>query len=466
MNPPDPSVYTLGLVGTPNQANVLRAVTGAGGSFSDAMTYDPDGSIISRTRNKTSNGFRTQALETYSYDAFNLVERFTKRKDAEPVAGGEGCVPDASTAPLDDWRYRFGPLQEREQKRQYATSQNQALSGLMWTYTLLGADAKQLASYNGIQGAFCGQPANTLWMWPVEYNSYGPAQTRIITRPQGAKEYVIADHLGSTRLTLNQTGDILERLDYQPFGKEINEAGDGARTSYIGREKDNESDLGFYGVRMYEPEYGRFMSVDALWGGRPELTAYAYASSNPISRVDEDGRWDIEVEFMKNVSRAEAPYGVATVRDIDGNAVMTFVVRGEGVGGRDRQKENSDTPQGEYSIDGWITPTKSERDAYGPNPRLALTGVSGEIEESGRSLIRVHGGRQEQKTEEGDFIPLKDPTLKPTHGCLRAFDPDVLRLKQITDKLTASNPDDKPGKLTVINSIPKKDDVVAGENNE
>jgi len=57
-----------------------------------------------------------------------------------------------------------GPLQEREQKRQYTTSYNIALDGLAWTYTLLGADAKQLATYNGVQGNFCGQPANTVWM--------------------------------------------------------------------------------------------------------------------------------------------------------------------------------------------------------------------------------------------------------------------------------------------------------------
>lgn len=287
--PPDESVYTYGLVGVQDQANILRAVTGPAGAFADAMTYDPDGSMITRLRDKNTADQRVQTLETYSYDAFNLIERFTKRKDAEPIAGGEGCLPDAATAPLDDFRYRFGPLQEREQKRQYSTSQNQAIAGLMWNYTLLGADAKQLASYNGVQGGFCGQVANTVWIWPVEYNSYGPAQTRIITRPQGAKEFVITDHLGSTRLTLNQTGDILERLDYQPFGKEINEAGEGARTSYIGREKDTESDLGFHGVRMYEPEYGRFMSVDPLWGKYAQMQPYQYAGNSPIVAFDDGG---------------------------------------------------------------------------------------------------------------------------------------------------------------------------------
>lgn len=76
------------------------------------------------------------------------------------------------------WRYRFGPLHEREQKRQYANANGTLNNGLLWTYTLLGADAKQLMTYNGLQADWCGQPAGTVWIWPVEHNSYGPAQSR------------------------------------------------------------------------------------------------------------------------------------------------------------------------------------------------------------------------------------------------------------------------------------------------
>jgi len=315
--PPDPTTYTYGLVSSALQPNTLRTVTSVANSFTDAMTYDDDGAMLTRQRDRTTDGMRTQRLETYSYDAFNLVERFTLKHDATMVAGGEGCLPDASTKPVDDFRYRFGPLQEREQKRQYATSNNIALDGLAWTYTLLGADAKQLATYNGVQGNFCGQPANTVWMWPVEFNSYGPAQSRIITRSNGAREYVIADHLGSSRLTLSSTGEILQRTDYQPFGIEINEAGTGSRTSYIGREKDNESDLGMYGVRMYEPEYGRFMSVDPLWGKRPFVQPYEYAGNNPITAKDPDGGdYDIIVDDENQTITVSAIY-FATAGDAD-----------------------------------------------------------------------------------------------------------------------------------------------------
>jgi hypothetical protein len=161
---------------------------------------------------------------------------------------------------------------------------------------------------------------------------------------------------------------------------------------------------------------------------------------------------------MKSTSRETAPFGVAKVTDANGKEVMSFVVRGEGVGGRDRMKSNSDTPQGEYSIDGWITPTADERVAYGPNPRLALSGVSGEIKESGRSLIRVHGGRQEEQAADGSWKPIPGAELKPTHGCLRASDADMKELKTVTDALSKVNPNDKAGKLTVDNAIIANDE--------
>jgi RHS repeat-associated protein len=266
------------------------------------------------------------------------------------------------------------------------------------------------------------------------------------------------DHLGSARITLDNAARVIESQSYTAYGDHRTHDGQASRTSYIGRETDKESDLGFNGVRLYDPTYGRFLSVDPLWSKYLPYSAYQYCRNNPISRIDDTGLWDITVTFMKSASRTDAPFGVATVTDANGKEVMSFVVRGEGVGGRDRMKSNSDTPQGEYSIDGWITPTADERVAYGPNPRLALTGVSGEITESGRSLIRVHGGRQEEQLADGSWKPIPAAELKPTHGCLRASDADMKRLKAVTGGLTKANPEDKPGKLTVDNAITAEDE--------
>jgi len=235
---------------------------------------------------RTEDGWRQQKIESFAYDPFNLIHIYNVQTAATSVAAA-GCAPDATQAPVNQWHYRFGPLQEREQKRQYLTSR--ADSTLAWVYTLLGADGKQLATYNGLQGALCGGTPAPLQIWPVEFNSYGPSNTRLITRANGRTEYVVSDYLGSTRLLINDEGQTLQKLSHRPFGITATSQGSGARTSYIGREHDNESDLGFFGVRMYEPLYGRFLSTDVLWEKYLPLQPYQYAGNSPIGKSDPSG---------------------------------------------------------------------------------------------------------------------------------------------------------------------------------
>ncbi len=52
------------------------------------------------------------------------------------------------------------------------------------------------------------------------------------------------DYLGSARITLSTTAEPLQSSSYHPYGTERTSIGSGARTSYIGREHDKETDLG------------------------------------------------------------------------------------------------------------------------------------------------------------------------------------------------------------------------------
>ncbi|KAB2892587.1 MAG: hypothetical protein F9K28_11455 [Bacteroidetes bacterium] len=76
---------------------------------------------------------------------------------------------------------------------------------------------------------------------------------------------------------------------YAPFGSVLTTTGTGQRTGYIGREADNETGLGNYGVRLYEPEYGRFMSVDVLWEKRAYANPYHYCLNMPLTSTDASG---------------------------------------------------------------------------------------------------------------------------------------------------------------------------------
>jgi len=67
----------------------------------------------------------------------------------------------------------------------------------------------------------------------------------------------------------------------------------GYRYGFNGKENDNEvkgeGNEQDYGMRVYDPRLGRFLSVDPLTPKYPELTPYQFAGNSPIRFVDLDG---------------------------------------------------------------------------------------------------------------------------------------------------------------------------------
>jgi RHS repeat-associated protein len=68
---------------------------------------------------------------------------------------------------------------------------------------------------------------------------------------------------------------------------------DSYRYGFNGKENDNEvkgeGTQQDYGMRIYDPRLGRFLSVDPIAKDYPELTSYQFASNTPIWAIDLDG---------------------------------------------------------------------------------------------------------------------------------------------------------------------------------
>jgi RHS repeat-associated protein len=224
---------------------------------------------------------------------------------------------------------------------------------------------------------------------------------------------------------------------------------------YNGKELQDDFGLGWYdyGARFYDAVIGRWHVVDPMAESYFSYSPYNYVRNNPILRVDKFGKWDVTVHVYNN--REQYGYGVAIVTDRNGNEVYRFNVRAEGTGGRDRMQANADTPLGVYDIPDnspWIT--GGSRQSYGANARLNMSPESGEIDDSGRDQIRIHGGRQEvynKKTKKWESV--SNPQLKKTHGCLRAYDEDMAVFKQITDNLQANDSEETPGQVTISDDL-------------
>ncbi|MGV3598696.1 MAG: RHS repeat-associated core domain-containing protein [Bacteroidota bacterium] len=101
--------------------------------------------------------------------------------------------------------------------------------------------------------------------------------------------YQLPDHLGSSNLRLSTTGTIIDKEEYYPFGDTSLRTFTYKRYRYVGKEKDNESGLYYYGARYYASWTCRFISIDPLADNYADLTPYNYAANKPINKMDIDG---------------------------------------------------------------------------------------------------------------------------------------------------------------------------------
>jgi RHS repeat-associated protein len=104
-------------------------------------------------------------------------------------------------------------------------------------------------------------------------------------------EYYHVDAVGSVRAVTDETGAVILRRDYYPFGEGV--GADGSTSlGFTGQEGDPESGLNYGGARYYRAWTGRFMTVDPIFAGvsNPQgWNRYAYALNSPLVHTDPTG---------------------------------------------------------------------------------------------------------------------------------------------------------------------------------
>jgi len=104
-----------------------------------------------------------------------------------------------------------------------------------------------------------------------------------------------SDHLGSSNVITNQTGDEVQNYQYKPYGElaSYNETGYNTDRRFAGKTYDESTgSLINFGARLYDYELGRFISPDPTVQKPYDpqtYNRYAYARNNPIRWVDLDG---------------------------------------------------------------------------------------------------------------------------------------------------------------------------------
>ena len=112
--------------------------------------------------------------------------------------------------------------------------------------------------------------------------------------------YYNSDHLGSTSVLTDSSGNIQNESDYYPYGGErvLSNAAP-QNYKFTGKERDPESGLDNFGARFDASTIGRFMIPDwaakptavpyANFGNPQSLNLYSYAENNPTTFGDPDG---------------------------------------------------------------------------------------------------------------------------------------------------------------------------------
>lgn len=107
-----------------------------------------------------------------------------------------------------------------------------------------------------------------------------------------ATKYQHTDALGSPVAVTNASGQVIERMDYEPWGAIIGKPNHNG-IGYTGHVMDGATGLTYMQQRYYDQSVGRFLSVDPVTAHEKlgqNFNRYWYANNNPYMFVDPDGR--------------------------------------------------------------------------------------------------------------------------------------------------------------------------------
>ncbi|TGL64596.1 SpvB/TcaC N-terminal domain-containing protein [Leptospira sarikeiensis] len=132
----------------------------------------------------------------------------------------------------------------------------------------------------------------------------------------GITAYFLTDQVDSVSHVLDEAGQTLSRIQYEPYGETLVQRGTlDFSPKYNSQELDQETNFYFYNARYYDPQIARFTSADIVIDGARNTQGwnrFSYVAGNPIRYRDPTGHWstmDIgytrfsrsEVKFVRNV---------------------------------------------------------------------------------------------------------------------------------------------------------------------
>ncbi|MDI7237873.1 RHS repeat-associated core domain-containing protein [Leptospira santarosai] len=131
----------------------------------------------------------------------------------------------------------------------------------------------------------------------------------------GALAYYLTDQVDSVSHVLDDEGNTLSQIQYQPYGETFVQRGDlNFSPKYNSQELDRESGFYFYNARYYDPGIARFTSADTIIDGEFDTQGwnrFSYVKGNPIGAKDPTGHLGQLIPVAVRVGQGLAAAGMA-----------------------------------------------------------------------------------------------------------------------------------------------------------
>lgn len=301
----------LGQLTRENNNNLGKTITysyDSGGNIKEKKIYVyTDGDLTSIVPEKTVE---------YRYDDPNWKDKLTSYNDGQ---ANHEIIYDGIGNPLvyrDGWKFEWtrGRSLEKALNSCYDINYKYDGAGIRTCKTVNGVTTKFVTS--GIQ-VLAQRTGDDVITWQIDGNGI------VVGFNRGGTQYFYLKNVQGDVIGITDTsGNVVASYTYDSWGKliSITDADGNDRTSdsthigyinpirYRGYYYDSETELYYLNARYYDPEIGRFISVDDnLEGG---LNLFAYCYNDPVNMVDYDGE-DAILLIDKNAAKGFGHMGIA-----------------------------------------------------------------------------------------------------------------------------------------------------------
>ena len=274
--------------------------------------YDENGNIIAMSTNEGATTYSYDSLnrlitvtypagwENFTYDALgNRVERVTGDGTTHYTynAANQLLTDDLFTY-LHDEKGNLVSKTAGNETTSYAydfeSQMRQILmpGGINISYAYSPLGSRSYKSLNGSRTYYLHDGENVI----CEYNASGVLKAEyvhagldvpITMRRDGSAYYYLHDGIGTVRALSDATQSIPEVYEYAAFGTTTGGVIENPYR-FTAREYEPDAGLYYYRLRMYDPDTGRFLSMDPL-GMLEGPNLYTYVDNNPVTFIDPFG---------------------------------------------------------------------------------------------------------------------------------------------------------------------------------